>query len=166
MSALPSFDQVSELPVIRSGRVEQSFIDENGHMNIGDYFRLTSHSLWDDTLAAGVSEDYVDERGLSLFTVEQHIRYLGEMRLGDRFTVHNRFIARSEKAVHAMSFMLDQEKSRLSCTMEVTWVHVDMQARRAVDLPDDVASALDDLVGRGGKLDWPSPLSGAMGLRD
>lgn len=165
MTALPTFDQVSALPAIGSGQVEESFIDENGHMNIGDYFRLTSHSLWDDTRDAGVGNDYIDARGLSLFTVEQHIRYLGEMRLGDRFTVHNRFLARTGKAVHAMSFLLDQEKSRLACTMEVTWVHVDMATRRAVDLPDDIAAGLDVLVTRGSSIGWPAPVTGVMGAR-
>lgn len=163
--ALPTYDQVSELSAVRSGEVEQSFIDENGHMNIGDYFRLTSHSLWDDTRDAGVGDDYIGARGMSLFTVEQHIRYLGEMRLGDRFTVHNRFLARTGKAVHAMSFLLDQEKSRLACTMEVTWVHVDMQTRSAVDMPNDVAAGLDGLIAERAELDWAAPISGSMGVR-
>lgn len=165
MTDLPTFDQVSALPVARKGHVEESFIDENGHMNIGDYFRLTSHALWDDTREAGVSDDYIDTRGLSLFTVEQHVRYLGEMRLGDRFTVHNRFLARSGKAMHAMAFLLDQQKSRLACTMEVTWVHVDMTTRSAVDLPDDVAASFDTLIRKSTDLPWPAPVSGVMGVR-
>ena len=81
MISLPTFAQVSELPAVRAGEVEPTFIDANGHMNIGDYFRLTSHSLWDDTRTSGIGDDYIEQRGLSLFTVEQHIRYLGEMRL-------------------------------------------------------------------------------------
>ncbi len=165
MSALPTFDQVSALPAAREGHVEDTFIDENGHMNIGDYFRLTSHALWDDTRDAGVSDTYIDDRGLSLFTVEQHIRYLGEMRLGDRFTVHNRFLARSGKVVHAMAFLLDQEKQRLACTMEVSWVHVDMTSRSAVDLPDDIADGIDTLIKQSADLPWEPPVSGVMGVR-
>ena len=164
MSA-PTYAQVSQLPAAREGEVEPTFIDENGHMNIGDYFRLTTHSLWDDTRAAGFTESYVTERHLSLFTVEQHVRYLGEMRLGQPFTVHNRFLARSARTVHAIAFLLDQEARQLACTMEVTWVHVDMRTRRAADLPDDLAAGLDDLLARSDKLDWPAPLSGAMGVR-
>lgn len=165
MSALPTFDQVSALPAAREGLVEDTFIDENGHMNIGDYFRLTSHALWDDTHNAGVSDSYIEDRDLSLFTVEQHVRYLGEMRLGDRFTVHNRFIARSGKVVHAIAFLLDQEKKRLACTMEVSWVHVDMTSRSAVDLPDDIAAGFDLLIKQSADLPWAAPVSGVMGVR-
>lgn len=165
MSALPTFDQVSALPVTREGHVEDTFIDENGHMNIGDYFRLTTHALWDDTHAVGVSDSYIAERDLSLFTVEQHVRYLGEMRLGDRFTVHNRFIARSGKVVHAMAFLLDQGKQRLACTMEVSWVHVNMTSRSAVNLPDDIATGFDTLIKQSADLPWETPVSGVMGVR-
>lgn len=164
-TALPTYDQISQLPIARSGEVESSYIDENGHMNIAHYFELTTSSLWADTRDAGVDPAYIHTREMSLFTVEQHIRYLGEMRLGDRLTVHNRFIARTGKALHAMSFLVDQDKSRLACTMEVTWVHVDMQTRRAVDFPEDVAGPLDDLLAIGAAQDWTAPLSGAMGVR-
>ncbi|MGJ9422182.1 thioesterase family protein [Aeromicrobium sp. CF3.5] len=165
MIELPTYDQVSELPLAHAGEVETSFIDENGHMNIGDYFRLTSHALWDDTRTAGISDSYIAERDLSMFTVEQHVRYLGEMRLGDRFTVHNRFIARSGKVVHAMAFLLDLEKQRLACTMEVSWVHVNMTTRSASDLPDDIAAGFDALVQQSTNLPWPAPVSGVMGVR-
>ncbi len=165
MIELPTYDQVSALPLAREGEVETSFIDENGHMNIGDYFRLTSHALWDDTRSAGVDDGYIAERGLSLFTVEQHVRYLGEMRLGDRFAVHNRFIARSGKVIHAMAFLLDQELQRLACTMEVSWVHVNMTSRSAVDLPADVAAGIDRLIEQSTDLPWPAPVSGVMGVR-
>lgn len=165
MTAQPTYDQVIALPTTREGVVESGFIDENGHMNVGDYFRLTSHSLWDATRDAGVTDEYIGERGMSLFTVEQHVRYLGEMRLGERFTVHHRFLARSEKVVHAMSFLVDQDKCRLACTMEVSWVHVDMTTRRSVPLPDDVAAAFDALIADSAALDWAAPVSGAMGVR-
>lgn len=162
---MPTFDQVSQIPPVREGEVEPAFIDENGHMNISDYFRLTSHALWQDQRAAGFTDTYLTERQMSLFTVEQHIRYFGEMRLGQPFTVHNRFIARSARAVHAMAFVLDQDKRALACTMEATWVHVDMQSRRSVDLPEDLADGLDGLLSRDGQLDWPAPLIGGMGVR-
>ena len=165
MTAIPTYDQISALPAVREGTVEPAFIDENGHMNIGDYFRLTSHALWDDTRAAGFTTSYLTERHMSLFTVEQHIRYFGEMRLGQPFTVHNRFLGRSTRAVHAIAFLLDQGKRQLACTMEATWVHVDMQTRRSADMPEDLATGLDALVQRSEQLDWPAPLSGAMGVR-
>lgn len=162
---MPTYDQVSLLPAVREGEVEPTFIDENGHMNISDYFRLTSHALWQDQRAAGFTDTYLTERQMSLFTVEQHIRYFGEMRVGQAFTVHNRFVGRSARAVHGMAFLLDQDKRQLACTMEAVWVHVDMRTRRSTDMPEDLAGGLDELVARSEKLDWTVPLGGVMGVR-
>ena len=165
MSDLPGFDDVAALPTIFDEKVTPDQIDENGHMNIRHYFDFGSWSVWKTVIAAGVDADYMRDRGMSFFTVEQHIRYFGEMRVGDRFTVHDRLLERSRRALHAMAFVLDRERSRLACTFELTYVHVDMAERRAVDIPDDIAAALDRVIADGDALGWDAPVCGAMGVR-
>jgi len=163
---LPTYDQVLELPATFDQVVESAFIDENGHMNINDYFRMTSWAMWKGTQAAGVDEAYMIERHMSLFTVEQHLRYYGELRLGERFTVHSRFLARSARVVHGMAFIVDREKSRLACTQEATYVHVSTDTRSTVDMPEHVAAALDALIATSDALAWRAPVCGAMGIRN
>ncbi len=85
-----------------------------------------------DDAAGGVDADYIAHRGLSFFTVEHHLRYLAEMRLGDRFTVRPQLLERSEKVLHALSYVLDETHDRLACVLEVSYVHVSMEDRRAV----------------------------------
>ena len=100
-----------------------------------------------------------------MFTVEQHIRYFSELRLGDRFTVHGRFLERSDRAVHGMSFVVAPETGMLACTFEASYVHVDMNTRRSVPIPDDVAARFDAEIAVGDALGWEAPVSGAMGVR-
>jgi acyl-CoA thioester hydrolase len=154
-----------ELPPAFDQTVPEQFIDENGHMNIGDYFRLCSHSMWKATITAGVGDTYLDEHQQSLFTVEQHMRYYGELRLGERFTVHTRLLARSARVVHGMSFVVDQQKRALACTQEATLVHVSMATRSTVDMPPPIADGLDAQIDAGNALDWAAPVCGAMGVR-
>ncbi|MBC7629877.1 thioesterase family protein [Aeromicrobium sp.] len=165
MSDLPSFENILQIPATFDQQVEPEFIDENGHMNIGDYFRLGSWAMWKNTQAAGVDREYVDELQLTLFTAEQHIRYYSELRLGDRFTVHSRILERSARVVHGMSFIVDQETSSLACTLEATLVHVSTATRRTVDISDEVASALDVMIAESDALGWAAPVCGAMGVR-
>lgn len=146
-------------------QVGEEYIDENGHMNIGDYFRLCSHAMWKTTITAGMGEKYIEERQQSLFTVEQHMRYYGELRLGQRFTVHVRLLERSARVVHGMSFVVDQEKQALACTQEATLVHVSTASRKSIDLPADITARLDALISAGDALGWEAPVCGAMGLR-
>jgi acyl-CoA thioester hydrolase len=165
VTSLPTYDQLIEVPATFDRVVPEEFIDENGHMNIGDYFRLCSHALWNATIEAGLGDDYIAEHQQSLFTVEQHMRYYGELRLGQRFTVHTRLLERSARAVHGMSFVVDQEKRALACTQEATLVHVSTATRSTVDLPDDVARALDTQIATGNALGWAAPVCGSMGIR-
>ncbi len=165
MSNLPTYDQLVQLPAIFDQQVGEEFIDENGHMNIGDYFRLCSHAVWRVTIDAGLGEDYIEAHDQSMFTVEQHMRYYGELRLGDRLTVHARLLERSARVVHAMAFVVDHEKRALACTQEVTLVHVSTATRASVDLPADIATSLDALIASGDALGWDAPVCGAMGLR-
>ena len=102
---------------------------------------------------------------MSFFTVEQHLRYFGEMRSGERFTVHPRLLARSRRALHAMAFVLDRERTQLACTFELVYVHVDMAERRSVDVPDDLATSIDAAIATTDALGWDAPVCGAMGVR-
>jgi acyl-CoA thioester hydrolase len=164
VSDLPTYDQITQLPVRVEQVVPQEFIDENGHMNIRHYFDAASHALWYLNIALGMDESYNVDRGLSLFTVEQHLRYFSEMNLGDRFTVHGRLLERSGKVLHGMSFVVSAESRTLACTFEATYIHVDMTTRRSVEMPDDMAARFDAEIARGDELGWAAPVCGAMGV--
>jgi acyl-CoA thioester hydrolase len=163
-AAIPTFAQVAALPAQFDETVQPDQIDENGHMNIRHYFGFASWAVWKATEEIGVDQTYIDERGMSFFTVEQHLRYYGEMRLDERFTVHSRLLERSGRALHAMAFVLDQEREKLASTFELVYVHVDMAERRSVPIPEDIATGLDARLAAD-DLDWPAPVCGAMGIR-
>lgn len=164
MSDLPTADQVRALPAQADREVTSDVIDENGHMNIAHYFHPAAYAVWETMQQAGVDADYIAHRGLSFFTVEHHLRYLAEMRLGDRFTVRPQLLERSDKVLHALSYVLDETHDRLACVLEVSYVHVSMEDRRAVPVPDDVAAALDRGIAAG-RLGWDPPVTGTMGVR-
>jgi len=164
VSDLPTYDQITQLPVHVEQVVPQEFIDENGHMNIRHYFDAASHALWYLNIALGMDESYNVDRGLSLFTVEQHLRYFSEMNLGDRFTVHSRLLERSGKVLHGMAFVVSPDSESLACTFEATYIHVSMTTRRSVPIPDDLADRFDAEIARGDELGWAAPVCGAMGV--
>lgn len=164
MSDFPTVDQVRELPAARTTTVPESYLDENDHMNIGRYLEEAATGLWERTIELGMGQDYIDRRGLTTFTAEHHIRYLGELRLGDRLSVHVRFVERSEKVLHTMAYVVDDTHDRLACTFESTTVHVGMASRRPEPFPDDIAAALDEEVAATTR-EWPPALCGVMGVR-
>lgn len=162
---LPSYEQVLELPAEIQRRVPPEYLDENDHMNIGRYLEVTSVALWDATTAIGMGAPYIEQRQLTTFTVEHHLRYFSELRLGDEMSAHVRLLERTEKALHGMMVLVDRTRQVLSFTCEVMLVHVDMADRRPSSFPDDIATELDRLIAEHNDVSWPAPVSGAMGVR-
>lgn len=163
--SIPNYDQVTELPAQIDHDVPPEFIDENGHMNIGRYLELGGAALWrrcHTDLGMGVK--HLRERGLSTFTAEHHLTYLSEMLEGERVSVHVRLIERTDKALHAVSLIVNQSQQRLACVVEAMLIHIDMGPRRPTPFPSDVVELLDIAL-KTDNLAWPAPLSGSMGVR-
>ncbi|MCW2786193.1 MAG: 3-hydroxybutyryl-CoA dehydratase [Marmoricola sp.] len=161
----PTHDQVLELAAQDHRVVPLEYIDENGHMNIGRYFEVGGHAIWQRCLGdLGMGENYLPDRGMSTFTAEHHLRYFAEILEGETLSVHVRLIERSDKVLHGTALILNRSRRQLSCTMEFTIVHIDMSARRPVPFPDDIAMLIDDAF-KADDLAWPAPVSGSMGVR-
>lgn len=143
----PSTEQLLALHTYLDQPVPESHLDQNGHMNITHYFQEGAWAAW-QLLSQVTGTDYIEQRGLSFFTVEHHLRYLGELRGGQHYSVHAGMVERAGKALHGVAYVVDREREALACSMELVYVHVDMAERRSAPVPDDVAAGLDDLVGR------------------
>lgn len=167
MSALelPSYEQVLEVPALVDGLVDPDFIDVNGHMNIRHYLDYGAQSADVICREIGIDDDYRASRRMGVFTAEHHIRYFGEMHEGEKLSVHPRFLERSSKVGHLIACILDRTHEVLACTLEIVLVHVDMDTRRPVDFPGDIAAGIDRWVAESHRIGWPPPLSGNMGIR-
>jgi acyl-CoA thioester hydrolase len=164
MSA-PRFEEVAQLSTSAEGVVLPEHIDANGHMNIRHYVEYDSLGTFAVVEDVGIDDAYRAERGMGLFTAEHHLRYHRELREGARFSVHVRFLARGERSLHLMAFLLDQDQGLLANTLEVLAVHVDLTTRRSTPIPEDIAAGFDRLVVESDALAWTAPTCGAMGVR-
>jgi acyl-CoA thioester hydrolase len=162
----PGPDEVRQLPALLTARVEPEWIDVNGHMNVRHYLELcaagTSILCYDQV---GIDDAYRAERRMGVFTAEHHLRYFSELHLGEKLSVHVRVLERSDKVVHMVALLVDDTHDRLANTLEVTLVHVDMDTRKAVALPEEIAAAFDQEIAVSHALDWEAPVCGAMGVR-
>ncbi len=129
-------------------------LDLNRHMNASHFFEAHVLSARSALASVGVDEEYVSQRKMGTFAVEQHIRYLGELREGERYSVRPRFLGRTDKAVHLATFLVNESVDRLASVLEVISLHVDQVARRATPIPGDVARRMDERIRLGQELDW------------
>ena len=125
-------------------KVSPAWVDYNGHMTEHRYLQVfgdTSDAL---LRLIGVDLDYV-ERGHSYYTVETHIRHLGEAKLGQ--TIHStaQILASDEKRLHVFHALHDSANGDVIATAEQMLLHVDAKAGRATAAPEEVLVKLRPL---------------------
>jgi acyl-CoA thioester hydrolase len=153
---------LSSLPVTHRAVIPESFIDEFGHVNVMWYTHLFTGGASGLFQIVGLTREHFDANHTGSFALEQHFRYLKEVRLGQHVTLRSRVLGRTAKRWHTMHFMTIDESDLLAATAEVVSTYVDMTVRRSAPMPKAITDAMDRLVAEHSKLDWDAPACGAM----
>ena len=166
MTTLPTYEQLTDLPPVLAGLVTQDQLDANGHMTVAAYFRLGDQSLADRLIALGLGTGAgVNADGTTTFVVEHHVRYLGELRPGEKYSCHALIIGRSARAVHGLTVVLSRTGRQLACCFEAIVVNVDLATRRAAPFARGVAAALDSAIAADQAYPGQALAGGALALR-
>ena len=165
MSTHPSYDQLAALPAYSEQPVPMPFEDINGHLNVRHYLGIASEGLDESLVALGIPQSWPLSDGHACFSAEHHCTYLTELRTGDVMSARVRLLGVSERAAHALVYLLDETHQRVSYVMEEIFLHIDMETRRTAAWPGDVAAALDRRIAADADLPWEPDVSGSLHLR-
>ncbi len=153
----------SQLPKSLSHQITEDYIDLMDHMNIHYYVKLFNLAALSFFARFGFDEDYYNTTQNGVFALEQHIRYLKEVRLGDRINIHFRAIGRSNKVLHYMLFMVHDKDNSLAATSELVSAHIEKENRTTSPFPSEIIEAYDKILAEHNALDWDAPVCGFMG---
>ncbi len=159
---LPTLEQVRQLPVLLTLTIPSDWLDYNGHVNVRSYMTLYERAGWPMLSEAGLDPAEFDRSGLGIFDLENHIRYLAELRAGDLVSMHGRLLARSSKRLQGMLFTVNDTRELLSCVFEFVTSSVDLRTRHSAPFAKDVARLLDGMIGRHQSLTWTAPTCGVI----
>jgi acyl-CoA thioester hydrolase len=122
--------------------VKDHWIDYNGHLNMAYYNVLFDRAVDQVYALIGVGADYMQTRGLTLFTAEAHTRYLRELHAGDGVRVTFQLLDFDAKRLHYFQHLHHAAAGFLSTSCEVLSLHVDLAAKKTAPFPEDVAHRL------------------------
>jgi len=128
-----SFDPSKPLRLIET-KVSPAWVDYNGHMTEHRYLQVfgdTSDALLH---LIGVDLAYV-EAGQSYYTVETHIRHLGEAKLGQAIHSTCQILSVDEKRLHVFHTLYSTATGEALATAEHMLLHVDSKAGKAIPAP-------------------------------
>lgn len=142
-------------------RVPPDWTDYNNHMNEARYLQCFGDASDAFLRMIGVDAAYVATGG-SYFTVETHIRHLGEARAGEPLRAVTQVIAGAGKRMH-LFHRLEHADGRLLATAEHMLIHVSLATRAASDPAPPIAEALGRIAALHARLPRPTGLGRAIG---
>ena len=160
--ATPSFTQLAELPLMHQATIPEEWLDDMGHMNVMWYTHLFSQATVELFHILGLDRNYFETNHRGAFALENHVRYLSEVRVNKRVSVRTRMLGRSEKRLHFMHFLLNDDENALSTIAEFVSAHIDMSVRRMAAIPPEIADTFDRMLEAHRTLDWHAPVCGVM----
>ena len=161
----PGPEDLEDLPVLLEREIPPEYADANGHVNVRHYLALHDDAGWPFFERLGIDATHLEQQRTSFFDAEHHLRYVGEVLVGNRVRVHGRAIDRADKAFHGQWYLFDATENRLANVFEFVTIHVSLDTRRAASIPPHIAKRIDEHLEHDRRLPWPAPLSGAIGLR-
>jgi carnitine 3-dehydrogenase len=134
--------------------VQPEWIDYNQHLTEWAYLKLFGDATDVVLGAIGAGADYV-AAGHSWYTVETHIRHLGQARLGEPVEVRTRVLAADAKRLHLFHEMVSMKQDAVIATAEHMLVHVDAKAEKSAPAPEAMQDKARALVA--GQAELPTP---------
>jgi carnitine 3-dehydrogenase len=127
--------------------------DYNGHMNESRFGQAFSDAADAVMAHVGADAEYV-ARGLSYFTVDIRIRFLQEVRAGERITVRSQVLQGEGKKLRLFHRMYATTGAELA-TAEQMLLHVSLETRRACPPAPEVLAKVEALARAHAELPQP-----------
>ncbi|SQF98453.1 protein CdhB [Paucimonas lemoignei] len=145
-------------------QVQRAWVDYNGHLR--DAFYLLIFSYATDALMdiLGLDGDNREASGHSLFTLEVHLNYLHEVKLGAEVEVHTQLIAHDAKRLHLYhSLHLVADDTELAGNEQML-LHVDLAGPHATPFTEATQERLKAITASQAELPKPKLLGSVIGL--
>lgn len=145
-------------------RVEEQWIDYNGHLNMAYYNVLFDRSVDDIFAGFGLGSDYLKQNNASFFTLEAHVTYLREIHANDEVFTTFRIVGVDDKRMHIFQELYHRGEGFLSATSEGMLMHVDMALKKSGPFPAEVKAKIQAVHDKHARLPKPKQLGHVIGL--
>ena len=151
---------------IHESAVLPEWIDYNGHLRDAYYGLIFSESIDSLMDRVGLDATYRARTGGTLYTLEMHLHFLREVKLGETVRVALRILAADVKRIHAALELRRAGDSAVAAAAEVMLLHVCQRdgAVRTAPFPPEVSAAIGALQQESAALSADAPASRRMEL--
>ncbi|PSS53746.1 thioesterase family protein [Pseudomonas sp. BBP2017] len=126
--------------------VQADWVDYNGHLRDAFYLLIFSYATDAFMDRIGLDSDNRSASGNSLFTLECHLNYLHEVKLGTRVWVQTQVIGFDRKRLHLYHSLHREGFEEALAASEQMLLHVDLAGPRSAPFAPEVAERLQGIV--------------------
>ena len=137
--------QADALEPLHRTVVRPEWLDYNGHLNEAYYLLVFSHAT--DALIdlIGMDDAWRRANGMTVYTLETHIRYVQEVGAGVEVQVDSRVLGLDAKRLRLFHRMKRSDDAATLATAEMLLVNIDMSGPRSTPWAAPVRAYLDRL---------------------
>lgn len=150
--------------VLLKEHVHPEWVDYNGHLNDAEYSRVFSIAVDRLMNEIGIDEDFRNQQHYSIFTLETHLCYLAEARVGEQLHVTIQLLDSDAKRLHVFFVMKNNEGKALA-TSEQMLMGMDMKEGRPAPFPSPVESKVSALAKAHENYPTPDQAGKKIGIR-
>lgn len=144
--------------------IEPGWIDYNNHLNMGYYTVLFDRAADEAFEHFGFGPDYIRRTNHTTFSGAFHLRYLREVRLGDKLRSSFYLIDYDAKRFHTYQ-ELYHEDGWISATGEGLTLHVDLDGPKVAPMPEEILDRIAAMARRHAALPRPEGVGARIEIR-
>ena len=126
--------------------IKKEWTDYNNHMNMA-YYILVFDQIWEIILEKfKMGEQSARTAKKSTMVVETHTTYNNEVKEGDEVEINLTFFDHDKKRLHFKMEMIEKSSKKLSATLEMLSLYIDLNKRRVAEFEDEKVKLMDNFI--------------------
>ena len=126
--------------------IKKEWTDYNNHMNMA-YYVLVFDQIWEIILEKfKMGEQSAKTTNMSTMVVETHTTYNNEVKEGVEVEINLTFLDHDKKRLHYKMEMIEKSSKKLSATLEMLSLYIDLNKRRVAEFEDEKVKLMDSFI--------------------
>jgi acyl-CoA thioester hydrolase len=126
--------------------IKKEWTDYNNHMNMA-YYVLVFDQIWEKILGKfKMGEQSAKTTNMSTMVVETHTTYNNEVKEGDEVEINLTFFDHDKKRLHFKMEMIEKSSKKLSATLEMLSLYIDLKKRKVAEFEDEKVKLMDNFI--------------------
>ena len=126
--------------------IKSEWTDYNNHLNMA-YYVLIFDVAWEVMLKKfNMGEQSAKSSGMSTMVVETNTTYDNEIKEGDEVEISLTFFDHDKKRLHFRMEMIEKKTKKLSSTIEMLSLHVDLNKRKVAEFDQERTRLMDEFI--------------------